>query len=416
MKVVHIGYKYGLNNTGGAAIAATRLHKALLEHGVESHYVCIWKCEEGKNVHVLPELGGLRRNLYLILTKALRYIWKFTSYKRLISLHLVPLFGLAKLLSDINPEILHIQWINHDVLSFGQMNRINSRVILNLHDLYMINIMQPYPGPDKRYIEGVTRKNTSWLERWLFNQKRKSIAKMRPTIIGPSEWVIKCARQSIIGKGLNALPISNLFDDAYSYDEQLREEHEIFRLLFGAYGGRKNPSKGFADLEKVLAYVPQSMRQNMELWIFGESAPDQVICGICTRFKGNVAKSADLKRLYHQADVFFFPSVQETQGMTKIEAMLCGLPVLAFNRTACAEGIINGISGYYVEDGDMAGLASKLSELYLNFSRSTHSERIEFHGKIALKAKSLYDNSKILDDIVDVYKAANNDAEPTNDI
>ena len=101
MTVVHIGYKYGQNNTGGAAIAATRLHKTLLARGIESHYVCVWQCEDGKNVHVLPRIDSFARQLYFFVTRGLRGFWKFTRWRKSIPLNIIPLFGLEKLLNTI---------------------------------------------------------------------------------------------------------------------------------------------------------------------------------------------------------------------------------------------------------------------------------------------------------------------------
>ena len=98
MKVVHIGFQDGLNNTGWAAIAATRLHLASLKAGVESHYVCVHQLEEGQNVHVLPRYG-VARVAYSTLTKLMRCIWSFTSYRKSICLNFIPMFGLEKLLT-----------------------------------------------------------------------------------------------------------------------------------------------------------------------------------------------------------------------------------------------------------------------------------------------------------------------------
>ena len=116
MRIVHIGYQYGEENTGGAAIAATRLHKALQANGVESYYVCVRQSQEGINVSRLPV--GWKRLLYLTLTKALRCLWRFTPYNESIELNCVPMYGLENLLKRINPDIVHVHWLNADVASF----------------------------------------------------------------------------------------------------------------------------------------------------------------------------------------------------------------------------------------------------------------------------------------------------------
>ena len=45
----------------------------------------------------------------------------------------------------------------------------------------------------------------------------------------------------------------------------------------------------------------------------------------------------ELAQIYASADVFFNPSVQETMGLTTVEAMACGTPVIVYNKTAVPE-------------------------------------------------------------------------------
>lgn len=400
MTIVHIGYKYGMNNTGGAAIAATRLHKALLVHGIESHYVCVWQCEDGENVHVLPSINSVARQLYFLMTRSLRGLWKFTHWRQSIPLNIIPLFGLEKLLNEIKPDIVHVHWINADVMGFEQLAKIKYKVVINLHDLFMINLMEPHPGADQRYVNGMTRENSSHLERWLFKRKLRLVRTLNPVFICPSKWVCDCAKKSIIGKSCRAYSIPNIFDSAFRYSSEGRSYHENFIILFGAYGGRKNSYKGFVDLEKALSMLPEKIKEKSELWIFGEEAQDCKTAGVKTHFFGNVSSPFDLAALYNQADVFAFPSVQETQGMTKIEAMLCGLPVIAFDRTACAEGIENGVTGCVVDAGDVKAFAGSLIKQYKMASSCCSTA---MHGQIAQRAKALFGEDEILSRILDVY-------------
>lgn len=402
MRVVHIGYKYGLNNTGGAAIAATRLHKTLLRHGVESHYVCVWQCEEGKNVHVLPRTNSIVRRLYFFATRCLRGFFKFTHWRKSIPLNIVPMFGLEKLLDKIRPDVVHVHWINADVVSFKQLANIKCKVVVNLHDLFMINIMEPHPGSDKRYVYGLTRENSSLFERWLFNRKLQLMQKLSPVFIGPSKWVCDCAKKSIIGKGCQGYAIPNIIDAAFRCRPELKAHNDKFIILFGAYGGRKNLFKGFSDLERALSMLPERIKDNSELWIFGEEAHDCKTSGVKTQFVGNVSSRSDLVALYNQADVFAFPSVQETQGMTKIEAMLCGLPVIAFDRTACAEGIVNSVSGWVVDDGDVKAFADSLIKQYEMASSCFSAEPICM--EIAQRAKAMFGEDEVFSQILKVYR------------
>jgi glycosyltransferase involved in cell wall biosynthesis len=53
-------------------------------------------------------------------------------------------------------------------------------------------------------------------------------------------------------------------------------------------------------------------------------------------FAGQVAHS-DTARFYQTADVFIYPSFNETFGLTILEAMACATPVITSNTTAMPE-------------------------------------------------------------------------------
>lgn len=410
MKVVHIAYRYGLHNTGGAAIAATRLHLALIASGIESHYVCIWKHEQGKDVHELPR--GWRRYMYRVCVKISRCIWKFTPYRRSISVNVVPMFGLEDLLLNIRPNVVHVQWLNADVMSFEQLGRLRcllpqAHFVINLHDFFMINAINPYPQTDLRYVTGFDCLTANKLERWLYGRKLRAVQQLKRlqqatvSFVGPSEWVVSCCRQSLIGRGTKAFSISNIIDAHFSFKPS-KVQNDKFVILYGAYLGCKNWSKGFDDLVEALKLLPLEIKHSAELRIFGEDGADCKTAGIDTRFIGNISSPSELVRVYNEADVFAFPSREETQGMTKVEAMLCGLPVIAFDRTACAEGIRHQVSGWVARDGDFAQYAEGINWFY-----ETWRERRLMDVKLEVSnyAKKLFSTEKIVNDVIRAYQS-----------
>ena len=62
---------------------------------------------------------------------------------------------------------------------------------------------------------------------------------------------------------------------------------------------------------------------------FGEGAVP-VPQGLNVRFIGGIRERRDLARLLAAADVFASASLMETYGLTLVEAMACGTPVVAF--------------------------------------------------------------------------------------
>lgn len=70
-----------------------------------------------------------------------------------------------------------------------------------------------------------------------------------------------------------------------------------------------------------------------------------------------------LPAAYSVADVFVSPSDSETFGLTFIEAMATGLPVIGVNKLGPKELIKNGKNGFLVKAGDSRDMARKIEKL-----------------------------------------------------
>ena len=72
-----------------------------------------------------------------------------------------------------------------------------------------------------------------------------------------------------------------------------------------------------------------------------------------------------IANIYSQAILFVFPTrLQESLGLVALEAMSCGLPVIASDVGAIGEYVCNGKNGYLFPCGDIDSLIEKI-ELYL---------------------------------------------------
>ena len=391
MIIAHIAFQYGCCNTGGAAIAATRLHRALLAHGVDSHYICVHQREPGVNVHELPR--GWWRTFFLTLTKAIRCVWKFTTYRCSVCLNLVPLFGLEETLKELKPDVVHVQWINADVCSFEQLAKLPYKMVFNLHDLYLLNFL---------------KNDRTWLERSLRRRKERLVQRKASAFITPSNWVCKTICQSQLGYGIPSYAISNIIDECYFDDPPARARNEKFVILFGAYGGRRNGFKGFSDLESALALLPDEVKSRCELRVFGEESEPCVIAGVSTKFFGEVTNPVLLREIYCAADILAFPSLQETQGMIKIEALLCGLPVVAFDRAACAEGVEHRRTGWIAADGDRHGFADGIIHYFQQWEQGDIEAT---RGLIGRLARSRYLAGELVNRIEEVYRMMAQDSK-----
>lgn len=353
MKIVHIAYYYGLNHTGGACIAATRIHNALCAAGCESHYVCVHQMESGPNVYELPRKRTLSRFVYFLFTKCFRGIWRLTPYRQSACMHIVPLFGLDRLLNELQPDVVHVQWINPDVMSFRQLRAIKYPVVFHLHDIWMLNAIDPYPAEDKRYRDGFEKRNSTMLERWLFSRKLKTVKSLGAAFVGPSQWICGVCSESIIGNGAMIRCIPYLYDKRFRYDADLRNSHDRFVVLFGCYRGRANQIKGWSDFWDSVKLLPQSIRDLMQVNVFGEEFTDYDELGVKLHCLGQIRDPLKMVYECHQADISVLPSRQDNAPSTKFEALFCGLPVIAFRRTGCAEEIEHKVTGWIAPDANL---------------------------------------------------------------
>jgi len=88
-------------------------------------------------------------------------------------------------------------------------------------------------------------------------------------------------------------------------------------------------------------------------------------------FKGVCNQSEILKNLQH-SDIFLMTSTadysgrRETQGLVTAEAQACGLPVVAFASGGVPYTILDGVTGFLVDENNINAMASKVEELIVS--------------------------------------------------
>lgn len=80
-------------------------------------------------------------------------------------------------------------------------------------------------------------------------------------------------------------------------------------------------------------------------------------------FTGHIIDE-DIPRLYNAADLFVFPSIYEGFGIPPLEAMACGIPVIASNASSLPEVV--GDAGIMADPYDVDGLADAMHKVLTN--------------------------------------------------
>jgi glycosyltransferase involved in cell wall biosynthesis len=114
--------------------------------------------------------------------------------------------------------------------------------------------------------------------------------------------------------------------------------------------GRLSPEKGIDRLLELWRDLP-----DLPLHVFGAASPD-MMRALRGRAPGNVhfrgpLTGPDLVEAYQAATVAVFTPFGEEFGLSALEAMACGVPVVAWRDGGLTETVIDGETGFLVSDG-----------------------------------------------------------------
>jgi glycosyltransferase involved in cell wall biosynthesis len=368
MRIIHLSYS---DIIGGAFRATYRIHQSLLKHGIHSR---LWVNEkktddvtvENFNNKIDKVLNALR---YQVINYFLVKMLK-TKNKIIHSPSVLP-SNWVKLINNSDADILHLHWVQDEMLSIKDISKIKKPIVWTLHDMWAFCGAEHITN-DNRWREGYYFNNRPNYEKgfdlncWTWNRKKK-FWKTPIQIVTPSTWLAKCVSESALMKNWPVSIIANPIDtDCWKpidkkYARQLLNlSQDADLILFGAVGGGKNPLKGYDLLLSALEYVKDNKK--IELIVFGQSKPkSQPVLGFPIRYFGHLYDDLSLSALYSAADVMVVPSRLEAFGQTALEAQACGTPVVAFNNSGLVDIIKHQETGYLANAFDLKDLARGIS-------------------------------------------------------
>lgn len=138
-------------------------------------------------------------------------------------------------------------------------------------------------------------------------------------------------------------------------------------LAIGHVGALHHAHKGQGDLIAAFARLCKR-RPGLRLVLVGDGVDEKRfraqakdLPGVI--FAGRVDNVGDYLAAF---DVFAFPSLHEGLGSTLLDAMQCGLPIVATKAGGIPELVMHGENGLLVEAGDVDGLAAALERLIVD--------------------------------------------------
>jgi glycosyltransferase involved in cell wall biosynthesis len=198
-------------------------------------------------------------------------------------------------------------------------------------------------------------------------RKLQAYRNCRAQFVANSFWLAELAGQSPIVKacgGVEVIPPGIDTTVFKSQDKNVCREDlglpaEAFVIVTGG-ASLTDTNKNVPWLLDQLSRVPNL--DGVIVLAFGEgtlAVPDR----LNVRFTGGIRERRDLARLLAAADVFVSASLMETYGLTLVEAMACGTPVIAFRVGGIAEAAPDDQAGILCEPSDGTEFRAAIEKL-----------------------------------------------------
>ena len=347
--------------TGGAAVAANRLMKALINHGVKAKMLVRDKESDSLTVVGLPKSPML--HWHFLWERLVIFVRSRFSRKHLFEI------DLANTGSDITglPEfkeadVIHLHWINQGMLSLSNIQKIlrsGKPVVWTMHDIWPATAIchltlgcRSFTSACKscRLLSG-----GSALTQSVWRKKQRLLEDENIYFVACSHWLESEAKSSALLKRHKITSIPNPID-THIYNNRCNKQE--VRQQLGLPADKKlvlfvsqrvtNPNKGMDYLVEACGLLKDI--DQLGIVILGghaEEVADQL--PFETYPLGYVNDEHRIVDIYNAVDVFVLPSLSENLPNTIMEAMACGVPCVGFRVGGIPEEIDHKQNGYVAD-------------------------------------------------------------------
>lgn len=355
MRIVHLTTFY----TGGAGIAATRLHNALLENGVDS-FIGFVQDIDGlpvKNAFSVGKLSFKRRllNFFKKLSHRVESDLRLQLKQLAIDAESVYLP-----FSSYNPldhpivrkaDIVHLHWTCGMIDYPSFFRQCRKPIVWTMHDMYPLLGLYIYENDYHRNYTLTKKLNDE-----VSQIQRDGLSSFNGNIwfTTPSSFLKEKLNNSRFLDQPKCQHIYNTIDfnefkpgDKY-HKRSLLELPKHAKILLFSCASLNNKRKGFDILIDALKLLLQK-RSDFILVALGEKTPfvDEELPIIYT---GVITSMGMLRDYYTAADAFILPSREDNLPNVMLEAFASGLPVIGAPVGGIKESILNGFNGLLAKD------------------------------------------------------------------
>ncbi len=407
MKVLHVNTS---DHTGGAAIAALRLIKALRQNGVDAKLLCRDRTLPLERTEVVSLAPSPWRKLKFALERAEIFAANGFSRKGLFAVDTARYGNDITLLPEFaEADIIHLHWTNQAMLSLPLLEKILKKgkpVVWTMHDMWTFTGVCHYADKCTQWQQAcqhctqLRRPSANDLSARVFKRKVKVYAHPNLTLVACSNWLADLARKAPLLEGHRIESIPNPIDTQFY--QPAADKAEVRRslgiptdktVLFFTAFKVTDPKKGVDYLSESLTLLVQEhpeLREKLVLVLGGQQS-DTMADSFCIPTVALPFDNSEevMRARYQAADLLLMPTLMDNLPNTIVEAMACGVPVVGFNVGGLPQMIETGVNGYladYCNSLDFAnGIARILSSAsYPALCRNARSKALQAYSEKAV--------------------------------
>lgn len=416
------------DNFGGAARAMYRLHKGLIELGIESNILCLEKHTDDPSVFSLNLNEFQRTETHLSLIRDYIQTVNKNSFSGFTFGY--PGYSIVEHPLIQATDIINIHWVagflsDTDVFN---LTKLSKPIIWTFHDEYALtggcHYTNDCDGFQKLCSDCPQIESNAYQIPSLTLEDRMHLFKNISSIVTPSRWLFSQVDSSKVFRNTSKYWIPNSLDLNTFYprdSENLRNKfnfsEDSFVILFGAEDG-KEKRKGFHKIIEALNHLSNKSdwkdsieNKKIQLLVFGYPPKSLNELNIPFVSTGRVDNDSTMAELYSLSDIFVLPSLQDNLPNTMLESLACGTPIISYNNGGMPDLVKDGETGY-LADPD---LDNSLGERLYQFWKISDSDKKKMRDN-SLKLMSHYSLSKQAENYKDLYFASMKSFTITNEL